>query len=103
MEIPNMEKLQEHFANDKRITLISISWDYTQKVWLDYLKKRPATWPQYMVDKENMDVMKKEYRISGIPRFMLIDPQGCLVSYNYERPSHPECVKMLEQNMKNNR
>ena len=103
MEIPYMEKLQEHFANDKRITLISISWDYTQKVWLDYLKKRPATWPQYMVDKENMDVMKKEYRISGIPRFMLIDPQGCLVSYNYERPSHPECVKMLEQNMKNNR
>ena len=38
MEIPYMEKLQEHFANDKRITLISISWDYTQKVWLDYLK-----------------------------------------------------------------
>lgn len=101
MEIPYMEKLQEHFADDKRITLISISWDYTQKVWLDYLKKRPATWPQYMVDKENMDVMKKEYRISGIPRFMLIDPQGCLVSYNYERPSHPECVKMLEQDMKN--
>ena len=50
MEIPYMEKLQEHFANDKRITLISISWEYTLKVWLDYLKKRPATWPQYMVD-----------------------------------------------------
>ena len=33
MEIPYMEKLQEHFANDKRITLISISWDYTLKVW----------------------------------------------------------------------
>lgn len=65
MEIPYMEKLQEHFANDKRITLISISWDYTQKVWLDYLKKRPATWPQYMVDKENMDVMKRNtgYRV----------------------------------------
>lgn len=93
MEIPYMEKLQEHFANDKRITLISISWDYTQKVWLDYLKKHPATWPQYIVDKENMAVMQKEYRMSWIPRFMLIDPEGRLISIDYERPSNRECVK----------
>ena len=46
MEIPYMEKLQEHFANDKRIKLISISWDYTQKVLQDYFKKRPATTSQ---------------------------------------------------------
>ena len=102
-ETPYMEKLQEHFANDKRITLISISWDYTQKVWLDYLKKHPATWPQYMVDKKNMEVMRKEYRMSGIPRFILIDPQGRLVSYDYERPSQPECVKKLEQDMENDK
>ena len=97
MEIPYMEKLQEHFANDKRIKLISISWDYTQKVWLNYLKKRPATWAQYIVDKENMDVMKKEYRIIGIPRFMLLDPEGRIISIDYARPSDPECVEMLEK------
>ena len=99
MEIPHMEKLQEHFANDKRITLISISWDYTQKVWLDYLKKHPATWPQYIVDKENKAVMQKEYRMSWIPRFMLIDPEGRLISIDYERPSHRECVKRLEKDI----
>ena len=97
MEIPYMEKLQEHFANDKRIKLISISWDYTQKVWLDYLKKRPATWAQYIVDKENMDVMKKEYRMTGIPRFLLLDPEGRIISIDYARPSEPECVEMLEK------
>ena len=101
MEIPHMEKLQEHFADDKRITLISISWDYTQKVWLDYLKKRPAAWPQYIVDKENRAVMQKEYRMSWIPRFMLIDPEGCLISIDYERPSHRECVKRLEKDINN--
>ena len=97
MEIPYMEKLQEHFANDKRIKLISISWDYTQKVWLDYLKKRPATWAQYIVDEENMDVMKKEYRMTGIPRFLLLDPEGRIISIDYARPSDPECVEMLEK------
>ena len=97
MEIPYMEKLQEHFANDKRIKLISISWDYTQKVWLDYLKKRPATWAQYIVDEENMDVMKKEYRMTGIPRFLLLDPEGRIISIDYARPSEPECVEMLEK------
>ena len=97
MEIPYMEKLQEHFANDKRIKLISISWDYTQKVWLDYLKKRPATWAQYIVDEENMDVMKKEYRMTFIPRFLLLDPEGRIISIDYARPSDPECVEMLEK------
>lgn len=100
MEIPYMEKLQEHFANDKRIKLISISWDYTQKVWLDYLKKRPATWAQYIVDEENMDVMKKEYRMTGIPRFLLLDPEGRIISIEFTCPSDPECVQMLEKAIK---
>ncbi len=101
MEIPYMEKLQEHFAEDKRIKLVSISWDYTRKAWLDFLEKRPASWPQYMVDRANMDVMMKEYRIAGIPRFMLLDPEGRIVSFDYASPSDPDCVNMLEQAMKN--
>ena len=100
MEIPYMEKLQEHFAGDKRIRLVSISWDYTREAWLDFLEKRPAAWPQYMVDRENMDVMMKEYRIMGIPRFMLLDPQGRIVSFDCARPSEPECVDLLEQVIK---
>lgn len=97
MEIPYMEKLQEHFAGDKRIRLVSISWDYTREAWLDFLEKRPATWSQYMVDRENMDVMMKEYRMSWIPRFLLLDPEGRIVSLNCACPSDPECVKWLEK------
>ena len=100
MEIPYMEKLQAHFADDKRIKLISISWDYTREVWLDYLKKHPANWAQYIVDKENMDFMKKEYRMTFIPRFLLLDPEGRIISIDYARPSSPECIEMLEQDMK---
>lgn len=100
MQIPYMEKLQEHFADDKRIKLISISWDYTQKEWLDYLKKRPATWAQYIVDKKNMDIMKKEYRMTFIPRFLLLDPEGRIISIDYAAPSDPECVKMLEKEIR---
>ena len=99
-EIPHMAKLQEHFANDKRIKLISISWDYTQEVWLDYLKKRPATWAQYIVDKKNMDFMKKEYRMTFIPRFLLLDPEGRIISIEFARPSDPECVQILEEIIK---
>ncbi len=97
MEIPYMEKLQEHFAGDERIKLVSISWDYTRKAWLDFLEKRPASWPQYMVDRENMDIMQKEYRMSWIPRFLLLDPEGRIVSLNVARPSDPECVTWLEE------
>ena len=47
-----------------------------------------------------MDFMKKEYRMTFIPRFLLLDPEGRIISIDYARPSTPECIEMLEQDMK---
>lgn len=98
-EIPYMARLQEHFANDARIALISISVDANVKTWKDFLLKDKPTWAQYVVDAENNGILDKEYRIFGIPHFMLLDPEGRFVSYAFTRPSDPRCAELIEQAM----
>ena len=38
----------------------------------------------------------KDYKITGIPRFMVFDKKGNIVSVDAPRPSSPELKKMLE-------
>ena len=99
-EIPHMAKLQKHFAKDKRIAFISISVDNNRSVWKKFLEKDKPAWKQYNVDKKTNEFLDKEYRIYGIPHFMLLDPEGRFVSYSFTLPSDPECARMIENSMK---
>jgi thiol-disulfide isomerase/thioredoxin len=96
-EIPHLKKLEEQF-HGKNIEFVSISID-TKK---DYEK-----WKKFVVTKElggiqlfadndwNSDFVKA-YNITGIPRFILIDPDGKVVNANADRPSFPTLAKTLE-------
>lgn len=103
LEIPYMVKLQEHFANDDRIALISVSLDSDQKLWKKFLEKDPPEWAQYVLSKEAMRFIREAYRMPGIPRFMLVNPEGYLVNFKYTRPSDPQCAELIEQDMKDNK
>jgi hypothetical protein len=37
----------------------------------------------------------QDYKINGIPRFLLIDPKGNIVSGDAPRPSNPALEKLL--------
>ena len=96
-EIPHMAKLQEHFAEDSRIALVSISVDANVKTWKKFLEKEQPAWAQYVVDAENNAILDKEYRIFGIPHFTLLDPEGRFVQYSFARPSFPGCMEEIER------
>lgn len=94
-EIPFLKQVEEKY-HDKNIAFVSISVD-RQK---DY-----ETWKQMIVDKEltGVQLYAKEdksfmdaYRVSGIPRFILLDPQGNIVDANAPRPSNPKLVELFE-------
>ena len=94
-EIPFLKKVEAKYHN-KNIEFVSISVD-RQK---DY-----ETWKKMIVDKEltGVQLYAKEdksfmdaYRVSGIPRFILLDPQGNIVDSNAPRPSNPKLVELFE-------
>ena len=48
MEIPYMERLYEHYKNNKDIELISISLDTNKNKWLNKLKEDKPKWHQFI-------------------------------------------------------
>ena len=83
--------------------LISVSLDSDQKLWKKFLEKDPPEWAQYVLSKEAMRFIREAYRMPGIPRFMLVNPEGYLVNFKYTRPSDPQCAELIEQDMKDNK
>lgn len=98
-EISYMKKLQEYYTTDTRIALVSISIDTNVASWEDFLVTEKLTWAQYIVDSKNSDILDKEYRINGIPRFIFLDPAGKIISINAPRPSSDGIVEYLNENI----
>lgn len=100
-EIPHLKKVEEAF-HGKNIEFVSISVD-TKK---DYEKWKKFVTDQqlggiqlYADDDWNSDFIKS-YGITGIPRFILIDPNGNIVNANADRPSSPALTTLLNELLK---
>lgn len=104
-EIPHMEKLVEKFKADKRINLISISFDENEKKWLEKLAADKPKWKQFRCPDNFKSALCREYDINGIPRFLMFDAEGNIVSLNAPRPSESRTEewirKMLEPSAAN--
>jgi thiol-disulfide isomerase/thioredoxin len=95
-EIPSLKKVEKQFQG-KNIAFVSVSID-TEDAY--------ATWKKMIVDKELGGIQLladnaweskfvEEYMIKGIPRFIIIDPEGKIVTANAPRPSDEKLVETL--------
>ena len=98
-EIPYMEKLYDHYKKDKRIQLVSISLDSNKKKWLEKLAADKPGWKQYIVPENFKSPLCDAYGINGIPRFMMIDPKGNIISIDAPRPSSEGIIKWIDEQM----
>lgn len=99
-ETPNMVQLYEHYKNDPRIQLVSISLDKKEKNWKAVVAEEKLAWPQYIVHDEFESALCRNYDIEGIPRFLFIDAQGCILSLDAKRPSDPDIIPWIESLLK---
>lgn len=93
-EIPHLKKLEAQF-HGKNIHFVSISLDARRKDWANMVEKEQLGGIQLLGGPEAQ--IARDYKITGIPRFLLFDPEGKLIDNNMTRPSDPETAKRLEQ------
>ncbi|SMD01873.1 TlpA family protein disulfide reductase [Pedobacter africanus] len=100
-EIPFLKKLEQEFHH-KNIYFVSLSVDKMADhgKWMDYVNQHQLGGIQLISDKDFKADFVKQFNISGIPRFILIDPEGRIVSGDARRPSDPELRKELDQLLK---
>lgn len=99
-EIPFMEKLAEHYAGNSKIEIISISIDEKQDKWKKKLEADKPEWRQFIVPDGFKSELCREYKISGIPRFMLFDKDGKIINVNAPRPSDDSIISYLDSQLK---
>ena len=99
-EIPHLEKRVEEMKGDDRIVFISISMDRNREAWLEKLAKDAPQWPQFIVTDVQNEKVSKAYGITGIPRFLVIKPDGTIGSPDAFRPSDADFAKKLTGFMK---
>ena len=91
-ELPAFHKLKEEFK-DKPICFVSISIDADEAAWRAKIEKDSLDGIQLRVNEE--DTFKKDYKISWIPRFLLIDREGKVLDANMTRPSDTKTIEKL--------
>ncbi len=95
-EIPFLEKRVEEYKGNDKVRFVSISVDSNKEAWEKKLDKDKPEWEQFIVNGEENKIMSKAYGISGIPRFILINPDGTIADGDAFRPSNENFHQKLD-------
>ncbi|MEH6535583.1 MAG: TlpA disulfide reductase family protein [Psychroserpens sp.] len=100
-EIPSLKEVEKKFHNEN-IEFVSASIDQVKDhdKWVAMVKDKELGGMQLMADNDWKSKFVQDYAIQGIPRFILIDPNGNIVSADAPRPSDPKLVELLEEELK---
>jgi len=92
-EIPYLQKLEERYQG-KDIHFVSISCDTNRNAWENRVK---AGLKGVQLHLAAGNTFMDEYMITGIPRFILLDKEGKIISADMSRPSDSGTVAKLNE------
>lgn len=94
-EIPFLKQVEEKYHN-KNIEFVSISVDRKRDydAWKKMIVDLELTGTQLYAQEDK--TFQDAYKVSGIPRFILIDPKGNIVDANAPRPSNPQLIELFD-------
>ncbi|MCP2025829.1 thiol-disulfide isomerase/thioredoxin [Flavobacterium sp. HSC-32F16] len=95
-ELPFLQKLEEKY-HGKNISFVSISVDKASAhdKWKKMIVDKKLGGIQLIADKDFDSQFIKNYSIMAIPRFILLDPAGNIVSSNAARPAEEDKILKL--------
>ncbi len=96
-EIPALKELENEFRN-KNIQFVSICLKDSKEQFEKMVKEKELGGIQLFAPDENISFFK-EYFLSGIPRFILIDKAGKIIESNAFFPSNPKLKEQIIENL----
>lgn len=91
-ELPFLKELEKKYEG-RNITFVGLSIDKDKAKWEAKVKSGALCGTQLHIGTGSK--FQADYRISGIPRFILLDPNGRIVNPDMTRPSSDDTVKIL--------
>ena len=96
-EIPFLVQLEKDY-HDTNIVFMSVSVDTenAKEKWMNMIKNENLGGIQLISTDGWKSQIMKDYVINGIPRFMLFDPDGNVISVDAARPSSDEIREIFD-------
>ena len=86
-EIPYSKKLHSAFQKDK-VIFLNVSIDRSREAWKKRLgNEKDWLGTHIILDQREHDTFARNYKVVGIPKYLLIDQTGKIVSADASRPS----------------
>ncbi len=105
-EIPSLKKIEKQY-HGKNIAFVSMSidddrshggsWEKANEDWKKMVTEKELGGIQIFAPKGWKSEFVQNYKINGIPRFILVDPEGNIVSASAPRPSSEELIKLFDE------
>jgi len=97
-QIPYLKQIEKDYEN-KNIVFIGLSVDTQENKgkWEKMVAERDLKGHQLLADKDWESEFIEGYFIKAIPRFLLIDPKGDIVSADAPRPSDPALLRLFNE------
>ncbi len=93
-QMPYIRELEQEYAG-KDIVFASVSLDVSKPAWLKAVKDEGLHGAVLHAEGAFKNAFPVQYGIQAIPRFMLIDANGKLISDNMPKPQDKKAVKAL--------
>lgn len=96
-EIPHLKQVEADY-HDKNIQFVSISIDKMKDhdKWVAMVTDKELGGMQLFADNDWSSQFIKDYYINGIPRFILLDPEGKIITPDAPRPSEKKLRELLD-------
>jgi len=97
-EIPFLKEIEKKY-HGKNIEFVSISVDTKNNTdkWKKMVGDEELVGIQLLADNDFSSQFIQDYLIKGIPRFILLDPQGNIVNANAPRPSNEKLIELFNE------
>jgi len=86
-----------HYKDNPKIQFISISIDSNKQAWHNKLEKDKPEWLQFLCNKEEHQLISKQWGVTGIPRFIIINADGTINNSEAFRPSAPDFRERIDK------
>jgi thiol-disulfide isomerase/thioredoxin len=99
---PYFQKIEKEYESNAEIVFVSVSTDGVDRkeIWKNFVKKKGASSIE-LISNYTESIMKY-YKVEGIPRFMIFDKKGKIITVNAPLPSDPAFKSLIEATLKSN-
>jgi thiol-disulfide isomerase/thioredoxin len=94
-EIPALKELEAELGDKMYFVSISVDEPTFKEAWKTMIQEKGMKGIQLFANATEETTFDREYKITSIPRFILIDPNGNIVKPDASRPSHPKTKEFL--------